>query len=58
MAQPSPGPLAAVGHNERMASRAEDFTLGIEEEYFLVDAATRALGRDSQAVIDRATRLP
>ncbi len=37
-----------------MASRAEDFTLGIEEEYFLVDAATRALGRGSEAVIDRA----
>ncbi|HEX2575792.1 MAG TPA: glutamate--cysteine ligase [Aquihabitans sp.] len=32
----------------------EDFTLGVEEEYFLVDAETRALRDDAEAVLDRA----
>ncbi len=34
--------------------QAGDFTLGMEEEFFLVDAATRSLRRGSDAVIDRA----
>jgi carboxylate-amine ligase len=55
VAQSSPGPLAAVGHNEQMTPpQAQDFTLGMEEEYFLVDSTTRALGPGSDAVIHRA----
>lgn len=38
-----------------MASpQVEDFTLGMEEEFFLVDPATRSLRRGSDAVIARA----
>ena len=36
------------------SSQAEDFTLGMEEEYFLVDPVTRALRGDSDAVIAQA----
>jgi len=37
-----------------MTSPHEDFTVGMEEEYFLVDAATRSLRPGSDAVIARA----
>ena len=37
-----------------MGDEAEDFTLGVEEEFFLVDAETGALLRRSEQVVSRA----
>jgi carboxylate-amine ligase len=34
--------------------RGEDFTLGVEEEFFLVDAETRELCHDAEGVLERA----